>query len=161
MTNKEKFLKLVSKEPNDALKKSKERIRQRAWKKESQKIAIKILSRLDELAWTQKKLAETMDVSPQYISKLVKGRENLTLETMIKLQRILEIPILASFATPKTSGFIEATKGFKFSGNLEISVERIPRNMPAFITAKTMGSAKILNLGTAPTEDTFLLLNCN
>jgi transcriptional regulator with XRE-family HTH domain len=38
-----------------------------------------------------------MQVSPQQISKLVRGNENLTLETQIRLQKILKIPILASF----------------------------------------------------------------
>jgi plasmid maintenance system antidote protein VapI len=38
-----------------------------------------------------------MGVSPQQISKIVSGKENLTIETQIRLQRILKIPILASF----------------------------------------------------------------
>jgi transcriptional regulator with XRE-family HTH domain len=45
----------------------------------------------------QCKLAELMQVSPQQISKIVSGSENLTIETQIKLQNILNIPILASF----------------------------------------------------------------
>jgi transcriptional regulator with XRE-family HTH domain len=38
-----------------------------------------------------------MGVSPQQISKIVSGKENLTIETQIRLQRILKLPILASF----------------------------------------------------------------
>jgi len=37
-----------------------------------------------------------MRVSPQYVSKLVKGEENLTIDTITKLQEILGICILAS-----------------------------------------------------------------
>jgi transcriptional regulator with XRE-family HTH domain len=37
-----------------------------------------------------------MNVSPQYISKLLSGQENLTLETLMKLQTILDIPLLAT-----------------------------------------------------------------
>ncbi len=97
MTNKEKFLQLISKEESTTLEKAKERIKNRAMLRESQKIALKILSKLDELDWSQKQLAEKMAVSPQYINKVVRGKENLTLETLIKLQEILDIPLLASF----------------------------------------------------------------
>lgn len=38
-----------------------------------------------------------MEVSPQQISKIVSGKENLTIETQIRLQNILNIPVLASF----------------------------------------------------------------
>lgn len=97
MTNKEKFLNLVSKEPNNSLERNKERIRNRAMLKESQKIALKVLMKLDELKWSQKMLAEKMGVSPQQITKIVSGKENLSIETQIKLQTILNIPILASY----------------------------------------------------------------
>ena len=46
---------------------------------------------------SERELAERMQVSPQQISKIVSGNENLTIETQIKLQNILNIPILASF----------------------------------------------------------------
>jgi transcriptional regulator with XRE-family HTH domain len=38
-----------------------------------------------------------MGVSPQHINKLVKGQENITLDTQQKIQSILHIPILASY----------------------------------------------------------------
>lgn len=53
--------------------------------------------KLDELGWSQKDLAKKMEVSPQQISKIVSGKENLTIETQIRLQNILNIPVLASF----------------------------------------------------------------
>lgn len=65
--------------------------------RESQQIAIKVLMKLEELGWAQKDLAREMQVSPQQITKIVSGKENLTIETQIKLQNILKIPILASF----------------------------------------------------------------
>lgn len=97
MTNKEKFLALVSDEKTDTLDRNKERIKNRAMLRESQQIAIKVLIKLDELDWTQKDLAIKLEVSPQQISKIVSGKENLTIETQIKLQNILDIPILASY----------------------------------------------------------------
>lgn len=70
---------------------------------ESQQIALKVLMKLEDLGWSQKDLAEKMEVSPQQISKIVSGKENLTIETQIKLQKILDVPILASYYENKIS----------------------------------------------------------
>lgn len=101
MTNKEKFLALVSEEDSGTLERNKERIRKRAMFRESQQIALKVLMKLDDLGWSQKDLAKAMDVTPQQITKIVSGKENLTIETQIKLQIILDIPILASYYESK------------------------------------------------------------
>ena len=97
MTNKEKFLALVSEDKSNTMEYVRERIEKRAQLRESARIAYKVLDRLDELGWTQKKLAKELDVSPQQVTKIVKGQENMTLATMVKLQEVLSIPILASF----------------------------------------------------------------
>lgn len=97
MTNKEKFLLLVSEEDTKTITEVKQRIKNREMLRESQQIAIKVLMKLDLLGWSQKTLAEKMKVSPQQINKIVSGKENLTLETQIKLQNILDIPVLASY----------------------------------------------------------------
>lgn len=103
MTNKEKLKALVSLEKTDTLKKNKDRIKNREMLRESQQIAMKVLLKLDELGWAQKDLAREMQVSPQQITKIVSGKENLTIETQVKLQNILKIPILASFYEYKMS----------------------------------------------------------
>ncbi len=97
MSNIEKFKALVSSEKTNTVEKNRARIKNRAMLRESQNIALKVLDKLDEIDWSQRKLAIEMGVSPQQITKIVKGQENLTLETQIKLQNILKIPILASF----------------------------------------------------------------
>lgn len=96
MTNKEKFLALVSQEKDDTLEFIRDRIRNRPMIEESQRIAWKVLDRLDELGWSQKDLAKKMEVTPPQVNKIVKGQENLTLATIVKLQEILNIAILAS-----------------------------------------------------------------
>jgi transcriptional regulator with XRE-family HTH domain len=103
MTNKEKFLKLISAEDTKTLAELKQRIKNRAMLRESQKIALKALMKLTELGWSQKELAKKMEVSPQQINKIASGKENLTIETQIKLQTILDIPILASYYENKNS----------------------------------------------------------
>lgn len=104
MTNKEKFLELVSNEKVNTLENARERVKNRAMLRESQLIALKILKRLDELGWSQKYLGERMKVSPQQISKMVSGKENFTIDTLLKIQNILEIPILASYYEQNESG---------------------------------------------------------
>lgn len=96
MSNKEKFLKLVSEEDTTTLNEVKNRIKNREVLRESQRIALKVLTRLDELNWLQKDLADKMNVRPQQVSKIVSGKENFTLETLIKLQSVLGIPFFAS-----------------------------------------------------------------
>ncbi len=97
MTNKEKFLQLVSEEDTKTLAELRKRIKNRAMLRESQQIALKVLMKLDALGWSQKQLAKAMKVSPQQITKIVSGKENLTIGTQIKLQNILDIPVLASY----------------------------------------------------------------
>ena len=97
MTNKDKFIQLVSGEDNRTLADVKKRIKNRAMLRESQQIALKVLMKLDDFGWSQKDLAKAMEVTPQQITKIVSGKENLTIETQIKLQHILDIPVLASY----------------------------------------------------------------
>lgn len=117
--NKEKFLDLVSKKKTDSSKKNKERIAKRAMLRESRNIAFKVLERLDELGWKQNKLAEVMEVSPPYVNKLVKGKENFTLETLVKLQQILNIPILASYNKQVEETLVE------FVGEEKIAITQV------------------------------------
>lgn len=113
MTNKEKFHQFVSEEDTKTLTEVKNRIKNRAMLRESQQIAIKVLMKLDDLGWSQKDLAKSMEVTPQQITKIVSGKENLTIETQIKLQNILDIPILASFYEKKAEELEEIIVSFE------------------------------------------------
>lgn len=95
-TTKEKFLEVVSKEENTSLENTRMRVKNRAVIREAQYIAMKVLDQLEELGWSQRKLAEELKVSPQQVNKITKGSENLTLETLLKLQNVLKISLLAS-----------------------------------------------------------------
>lgn len=68
----------------------------REWLRYSQYIAIRMLSRMDELHITQTILAEKMGCSQQYISKVLKGKENLSLETISKIESALDIDLVKS-----------------------------------------------------------------
>ena len=55
---------------------------------------MKILKHLKKGGISQKQLAEMVNVSPQQINKIVKGSENLTLETISKIEDALGIKLL-------------------------------------------------------------------
>lgn len=67
----------------------------RAWIRHSQFIAVIMLSRMDELHLTQTSLAERMGCSQQYVSRILKGKENLSLETISKIEEALQVSIFA------------------------------------------------------------------
>jgi plasmid maintenance system antidote protein VapI len=69
-------------------------LQNRSWLRHSQHIAVKMLEKMDELGMTQKQLAELMGCSQQYVSKVLKGQENLSPETMSKIEDCLHISIL-------------------------------------------------------------------
>lgn len=66
----------------------------RAWLRRSGQIAIKVLSALKQQKLSQKDLADRMGVTAQQVNKIVKGRENLTLETISKLEAALNVPLI-------------------------------------------------------------------
>ena len=94
MTNKEKFLALVSKEETQTIERAKTRLANKSYNKISNLIAFEILERLDELGWSQRRLAEKMDVSPQQVNKWVKGNENFTIATLARLGEVLGIELI-------------------------------------------------------------------
>jgi transcriptional regulator with XRE-family HTH domain len=52
-----------------------------------------ILLRMEELSLSGKDLADRMGSTKPYVSKLLKGKNNFTLETLVKLARALECRI--------------------------------------------------------------------
>lgn len=153
MTKKEQFKSLVSNEKPNTVVRNKERIKNRARLRESQQIALKVLTKLDEIGWSQRKLAEEMAVSPQQITKIVRGSENLTLETQVKIQEILDIPILATYYENKyEQGVEEIMPALKFEnsndyiipkfqslegGNIVLPKQELKMNYDVIIKYKT------------------------
>ena len=65
-----------------------------SWLRHSQQIAVKNLLKMKVLHQTQKALAERMNCTQQYVSKILKGKENLSLDTMTRLEEALEISLV-------------------------------------------------------------------
>lgn len=86
-------LKIVAKPDDNWLSEAKFRVENQEWLKHSQKIAFKILRTLRAKGKTQKDLVESLNVSPQQVSKWVKGKENFTIETIAKIEEALGVKI--------------------------------------------------------------------
>ena len=77
------------------LQNAKFRIENKKWLSYSSNIALRVLAALEESEeMTQKTLAEKVGVSPQYINKVLKGQENLSLQTIAKLSEALNIELI-------------------------------------------------------------------
>lgn len=65
----------------------------REWIRKSVNVALKVLDVLDEKNMSQSELAEKLGVSRQQVNKILKGHENLTIETISKLEQALNIKL--------------------------------------------------------------------
>lgn len=57
-------------------------------------VALRILDVLDEQGLSQQDLAHKMKVTRQHVNKVLKGQENMTFETIDKLERALGIELI-------------------------------------------------------------------
>lgn len=69
------------------------------WLKYSYAVAIRVRSRMEELGWTQKRLAEALGCTQQHISILLNGKVNMTLETLAKLEKALDFNLIGQALT--------------------------------------------------------------
>ena len=98
MKNKEEIISRLSEHrsltPSKWREKAEWRMANKSWLRYSQRIAMMMLDRMEELGLTQKLLAERMGCSQQYVSRVLKGTENLSIETIFKIESALELNIL-------------------------------------------------------------------
>ena len=64
------------------------------WSQYSWAIVTLMSKRMSELSLTQKMLAGKMNCTQQYISKMLKGQKNMSLETICKMENTLGINII-------------------------------------------------------------------
>jgi ribosome-binding protein aMBF1 (putative translation factor) len=90
----DKLNEVSSKEPSKWLDQASYRMENEAWLDKSADIALRILRTLRSKSMSQIDLADRLGVSAQYINKIVKGKENLTLDTICKLEQALKIELI-------------------------------------------------------------------
>lgn len=92
--NMKKFLSLVSPEKSDIHEIMQWRKENRKWLKHSFLIAIKILVFLDKENISIDKFSELSGIEKEEIKKILKGSENMTIETISKIEEALQIKII-------------------------------------------------------------------
>lgn len=70
------------------------RIENEEWLDISFSIAVKTISAMKQKGISQKQLAKELGCTPQYVSKLLKGKEKLNIESIVKIGRILDIKLI-------------------------------------------------------------------
>ncbi len=80
--------------PSRWKEKAMERRANREWLRYSHEIAMMMLDKMEEQGITQKIVAKRMGCSQQYISRVLKGTENLSIETIFKIESALGLNIL-------------------------------------------------------------------
>lgn len=123
------------------LEKAKWRQENEDWLDISFSIAVKILSALSAnkkenvSPKTQIELADAMGCSAQYVNKLLRGQENLQIETICKLQRILGIQLIS---VPK----IEVKQTIPYN-SVAILTEKIKITAPTLHTTNAYATIKV------------------
>ena len=69
------------------------RMKNKSWLCHSQRIAMMMLDQMEKLNINKEQLSKLLDSTQEYVSKILKGQENLTLETMAKIEQCLKIQI--------------------------------------------------------------------
>ena len=76
------------------------------WLRYSTTIALQIRDRMSQIGMTQVVLAEKLGCTQQHISMLLKGKNNLTLETIAKLEEALDFDIIGKALIP-VDGYVQ------------------------------------------------------
>lgn len=78
------------------------------WLKYARVITMKTMQAMDKQSVTQSLLAERMGCSQQYVSNLLKGNSNMTLETISRIETALNIDLIGSALGGLVDGYKSA-----------------------------------------------------
>lgn len=112
MSNFEKLKSIAVSRSESASEKANWRRANREWLRMSQEIALCVHYYLRKRGMTQKTLADAMNVSPAYIGKLLRGNENLTLETICKIQEAIGREIVSVSRPYEYTGMISPSRRY-------------------------------------------------
>ena len=100
------------------------------WLKYARYITLQILRAMDDQSITQVELAKRMGCTQQYVSNLLKGSSNMTLETIARLENALGIDLVKSALTyvsgygssvPSRTQYLSDSAGKKLDPNIKTS----------------------------------------
>lgn len=78
------------------------------WLKYARVITMKTMQAMDKQSVTQSILAKRMGCSQQYVSNLLKGNSNMTLETIARIETALNIDLIGSALGSLVDGYDSA-----------------------------------------------------
>lgn len=104
-----------------AQRRAQERRINREWLTYSQDIALALHYYMREKDLTQRELAEQLGVSSVYVGKLLKGGENLTLETICKIQHVVGEQLISVFKPYEMPCIIPLAMPYDASEDVEFS----------------------------------------
>ena len=105
--NMDKLAEIAMPRGKEAIERAQVRKENREWLRLSQEIALGLHYYLRDMRMAQKELANQMGVSAVYVGKLLKGCENLTLETICKIQKVIGknlVSVVKPYATTMVVG---------------------------------------------------------
>ena len=76
------------------------------WLRKSRQVALSVLYYLEQKGMTRKEQKKKMGVTPTYVGKLLKGKENLSFETISKIEEALGVDLVnieRPYMEPKSS----------------------------------------------------------
>lgn len=100
------------------------------WLKYARYITLQVLRAMEEQSITQVELAKRMGCTQQYVSNLLKGSSNMTLETIARLENALSIDLVKSALTyvngygssvPSRPQYLSDSAGEKLDPNIKTS----------------------------------------
>ena len=100
------------------------------WLKYARYITLQVLRAMDDQSITQVELAKRMGCTQQYVSNLLKGSSNMTLETIARLENALGIDLVKSALTyvsdygssvPSRPQYLSDSAGEKLDPNIKTS----------------------------------------
>ena len=97
------------------------------WIRKSTDIALSIMDALDDLGWNKARLAKEMGVSPQQVSKYVRGEENFKLETICKLEKVLGVELITILTSDQEVVSTQETNVLSKPPAAEYSVKKEPK----------------------------------
>ena len=92
--NTEKFDALVSPNISGWHEKADERIANKVWQDKAFDIALRVIRHIRSNKISQVKLAVEMQMKPQSLNRILQGKENLTLETICRIEEALGIRLI-------------------------------------------------------------------
>lgn len=96
------------------------------WLNYSRCITMKVMRAMDDKSVTQSELAERMGCSQQYVSNLLKGSTNMTLETISRIECALNIDILHSVLSPVSGYSVPSLSSVRYLSDDQASYGKKP-----------------------------------